>query len=177
MVVERKDVEREDFLLKNPHLREFMPFLDELDKESPRGKVLIASSYVDDQLRQILKAVMIQAREVEKLLEGFNAPLGTLSSRATAAYVMGLISQKEYDECNKIRAIRNKFAHAVQMSFDDPSVIDLCRGLNFKAPDYRDVVIKSEGQFTSAAISLVMNLVNRAAYVAQHRLEYREWKY
>jgi DNA-binding MltR family transcriptional regulator len=45
------------------------------------------------------------------LLFGFNAPLGTFSARTKAAYVMGLIERKEYEEINIIRKIRNEFGH------------------------------------------------------------------
>jgi hypothetical protein len=33
-----------------------------------------------------------------------------------------------------------------------------------------------EGQFTSAAAGMLLNMVNRAAYVADKRLKFDDWK-
>jgi hypothetical protein len=37
------------------------------------------------------------------------------------------------------------------------------------------VTVDTAGQFTTAAVSLIANLVNRAHYVARHRLTPIEW--
>ena len=51
---------------KHPHLAGFVPFLDDLNKESERGAVLIAAFLIESVCRK-------------QLLEGFNAPLGSHS--------------------------------------------------------------------------------------------------
>jgi DNA-binding MltR family transcriptional regulator len=136
---------KKEFLKKYPNLREFMPFLDALNKESHRGAVLISCSYIDEQLRQIILAYMLNNPESLKLLVGYNAPSGTFSARVTAAYSLALISEIEYQECNVLRKIRNEFAHSVSASFSDQNIIDLCKGLHFSAKDYADVVVDSFG--------------------------------
>ncbi len=63
-----------------PHLQELMKFLDVLNAESERGAVLISLSMLDEQLRQTLQAFLLDHPRAKPLLEGFNAPLGTLSA-------------------------------------------------------------------------------------------------
>lgn len=79
----------------NPHLKEFIPLLDTHNNESHRGKVLVACSFIDKQLGDMIKAFLIEDSEIKDLLEGQNAPLGSFSSRIKMAHSLGLISNNE----------------------------------------------------------------------------------
>ena len=167
--------DRDNFLKENPHLKDFIPFLDIQNSESPRGKVLVACSFLEEQLKNVIEAYLIEDSDTELLLEGFNAPLGSLSSRIKAAHCLGLISDIEYADCNILRKIRNEFAHSHHASFEDNKCKDLCANLHLSAKDYGDVVVGALGQFTTASVALISNLVNRPHYVSQERLRTRHW--
>ena len=168
---------RAKLLAEYPHLREFFPFLDQLNKESPRGSVLIASSFIEEQLRGVILAFLVESPEANKLLEGYYAPLGTFSARSAAAFCLGLISNEEHQDCDTLRRIRNEFAHNVSATFEDQRIVTLCRNLHFSAQDYEGVVVDPFGQFTTAAVGLIINLTNRAHYIGKERLIYRKWPY
>jgi mannitol operon repressor len=161
----------EEFLQKYPNLKDFLPYLDELNKESPRGKVLVSTGYLEQVLEEILRAFMLEVKTVDDLFEGGNAPLGTFSSRAKMCHGLGLISDDEFHDVDQIRRIRNYFAHKVSASFSEPTIKDRCSLLRHKAPG-----MNPEGQFTSAAAGVLVNLVNRAAYVAGKKLKFEDWK-
>src|SRR5262249_48678711 len=74
---------------KYPNLERFWPFLQTLHQESPRGIALISCGYIEEQLKDILLAFMLDHSSARELVEGQNAPLGTLSSRIGAAYLLG----------------------------------------------------------------------------------------
>lgn len=167
----------EQLLDTHPNLKEFAPFLDDLNGESERGAVLISVSYLERQLKEIISAFLCEGDASSRLLEGFNAPLGTLAARAAAAAALGLISGREYKELETIRKIRNQFAHDHRTSFSDPGVVNRCRNLAFSAKDYGDVVVDSRGQFTTAALALVLKLTNRSHYVSKKRLKLEDWPY
>ncbi|TJV67883.1 MAG: transcriptional regulator [Mesorhizobium sp.] len=169
-------VPNEEVLKANPHLKDFLPFLDTHNAESPRGAVMVACSYLDEQLRGIIDAYLIEDSDKAVLLDGFNAPLGTFSARIKAAHSLGLISDVERDDCDTLRKIRNEFAHSHRASFDDRKVINLCNNLHHSAKSYGDVTVNTFGLFSTAAVGLVLSLVNRAHYVAIERLTKREWK-
>src|SRR5947208_1359141 len=110
----------------HPHLRDFLRFLPELNKESARGCVLISCSYLDDLMRETLLAFFVEGETGKRLVEGFNAPLGTFSTRSSAAFALGLISERELKELTILRRIRNRFAHHVHASFEMQEIRDLC---------------------------------------------------
>jgi mannitol operon repressor len=159
----------------HPHLKDFFGFLPELNKESDRGRALIACSYLDELMRRILLAFLIERDGTKRLTEGFNAPLGTLSTRTSAAYALGLISEREFKECETLRRIRNRFAHDVYASFDSQDIRDLSRTLTLAAQDYDDIVVDARGRYTSAAVALILNLTNRPVYVSRKRRQPDDW--
>ena len=58
-----------------------MTFPEHLKAESERGQVLISAAMIDDLLLRTLVAFLIEGGSADKLLTGFNAPIGTLSAR------------------------------------------------------------------------------------------------
>jgi hypothetical protein len=165
-----------------PHLAKFWPYLELLRKESDRGKVLISTGFMEEQLKEVLLAFMLDSSHARRLVATADAPLGTFSARIAACYALGLISEREHHDLTLLRRIRNDFAHDIHTSFETPSVVDRCKLLHHKAHDYTsekmgDVVVPPAGQFTSAAVGLIMNLTNRPYYVREKRRTYGEWAY
>jgi hypothetical protein len=155
------------------HLAGFDAFIREMNKElktaTGRGLVLVACSYIDDLLLKILQSFMIEGASAAQLL---SAPLATLSSRATAAHALGLISDAEHREITILRRVRNRFAHKVDVSFDDPDIENLTGHLTMVIPDCHP-----QGRYSSSSAALILNLTNRAAYVARKRRSYEDWPY
>jgi mannitol operon repressor len=112
-----------------------------------------------------------------QLVEGANAPLGTFSARIEACYALGLTSDDEHNDLTLIRRIRNEFAHNIETTFGTPSIVSRCSQLRLKAEDYGDVKVGSAGQFQTAAISVITNLINRPQYVSQERRVTKVWPY
>ncbi len=159
------------------HLKPFMDLLHEMNKESPRGSVLVCAAMLDNQLEQCIRARLVDHPDVSKLTTGFNAPLGTFSSRIVSALALGIVSTDEYHDLEIVRGIRNDFAHRLGMGFDDQSIKDRCANLRLSAKDYGDVVVGTHGQFLTAATALILNLTNRPHYVGLKRLLHEEWPY
>ncbi|ANP57495.1 TPA: transcriptional regulator [Pseudomonas aeruginosa] len=155
----------------HPHLVGFIDFLEDFNKETERGATLAAAAMLDEQLGRIIESFLIPNKGSKAMLDGFNAPLGTLSARISASFALGLLSDVEYKECELIRKVRNEFAHQIKVSFKDEKVRDLCSKLQLSAKSYGGVHVDTRGQFTAAAIALILNLTNRRHYVEQKRLE------
>ncbi|QJW84916.1 hypothetical protein HK414_19020 [Ramlibacter terrae] len=45
------------------------------------------------------------------MIEGFNAPLGTLGSRIKAVHAFGLVTEEQFRDMEILRKVRNQFAH------------------------------------------------------------------
>jgi mannitol operon repressor len=162
---------REEFLARNPHLVEFLPFLDDLNAESSRGRAMIAAAYLDELLKRVLLGYMRDVPEAKDLVTGHHAPLGTFDARIEACFALGLINDEERSELKLIRRIRNDFAHDPKARFNDQSIADRCRNLKFRVPGNG----QPEGHFASAAVPLIMRLLNRAHYVRQQRRTFVNW--
>lgn len=160
----------------DPYLKPFTEFLDDFNKESERGAALSATAYIDHLLERTLTAFLIPNDSGSALTSGFNAPLGAFSARIAVCHAMGLISEVEFKECNLLRRIRNKFAHAIRMSFKDQELAGLCSSLQFSAKPYGDVKVDARGKFTTSAVDVILRFTNRPHYVGQKALKYEEWK-
>ena len=101
-----------------------------------RGLVLSLSAFAEDALGSLLKAFMMPSEATTQLLEGFNAPLGTLSSRIKAAYAMGLTTKEQFQDLERLRKIRNEFAHTWRpISLSQPRLTALVQAMNYSRID------------------------------------------
>jgi mannitol operon repressor len=109
----------------------FMDYMREVQKETPRGAVILSGVVLEELLGKTLENYLTDHKDVKKLLYGgVSAPLGTFSARILMAFGLRLIDEKEYTNLQIIRRIRNHFAHNLQASFDDAKVKDLCQLLD-----------------------------------------------
>jgi mannitol operon repressor len=158
----------------HPNLERFWPFIQTLRQESDRGQVLISAGFLEQQLKDVLLAFMLEQQQTRDLVEGANAPLGSFHARIEACYALGLITEDEYNDLILIRRIRNEFAHHVETSFETPSVVSRCDQLRMKAEDYEDVKFGPSGKFQTAAVAVISNLINRPDYVRRERGQFRQ---
>lgn len=89
-------------------LNRFLRLLEPIDE---RGVVLALAAFLEDALGSLLLAYFRDCKATRDLVEGFNAPLGTLSSRIKATYSFGLASEEQFKDMELLRKIRNLFAH------------------------------------------------------------------
>ena len=68
----------------HPHLKNFVEFLGDFNKETERGAVLLRTPYIDHLLERTLVAFLIPNDSGFNLTSGFNAPLGGCSPRGSS---------------------------------------------------------------------------------------------
>jgi len=108
---------------------EWPKFFEDLKAQSDRGAALIAGSLVDAATRLALQCKMIEMTDEEaaSLFEQPNAPLGTFSARIKTGRALGIYGPLLEKKLNKIRNIRNQFAHAlVPIDFGNELVAKEC---------------------------------------------------
>ena len=95
---------------------DLIAFLQELRNETDRGLALVSAAVIDEKLAQTLAAFFQDDGEMAQQILGVDlrreAALSSFSARADAAFALGLIERREYDEIGIVRRIRNEFAHA-----------------------------------------------------------------
>ncbi|CAJ0708773.1 hypothetical protein LMG19089_04767 [Ralstonia edaphis] len=86
-------------------------FLDLIRSQDDRALVLSLASFMEESLGRLLLSYFRDCKQTRELVEGFNAPLGTLGSRIKAAYAFGLVCEQQYRDMDIVRKVRNTFAH------------------------------------------------------------------
>jgi DNA-binding MltR family transcriptional regulator len=95
---------------------DFPSIQSELVDASDRAAAIVGAAALDVHLERLLSAFMVDdMQEVNNLVASDNpgAPLGSFSARTRACYCLGLITRTAFDDLNRIRQIRNIFAHHV----------------------------------------------------------------
>ncbi len=153
-----------------PHeVRRLALFIHNFQKESDRGASLMAGSVIDEVLKEIIAGFLINKKESLRLLDGFNAPLGTFSSRILAAYCLGLVEKHEYKELEILRRIRNAFGHTwSDIDFSNPKISALVRQLPTKDTNLRS-------KYHNSVANLLGELIYRHHEVSQSRRKLKSW--
>jgi hypothetical protein len=111
-------------------LQNFLTHLDE------RGLILAIASFAEDALGDLVRAFLLPGESATQLLDGFNAPIGTFSTRIKMAYSLGLITKRQYEDLDRLRRIRNEFAHNWEpVSFADQKIAAHISALHFSTLD------------------------------------------
>ena len=84
-----------------------------------RGAAILLGTFVEDALQQ--------AMEQHDALFGSNSPLGNFANKIRVAFALDIIEPETFDNLNRIRVIRNAFAHSkIHISFKTKQVRDVC---------------------------------------------------
>lgn len=101
-----------------------------------RGLILSLAAFAEEALGELISAFMLPGSARDDLLSGFNAPLGTFSSRIKAGYALGLINEEQFRDLECLRKIRNEFAHSWgHLSLDQDRMAALARNMSFSYLD------------------------------------------
>lgn len=127
-------------------LQRFDEFFGNLDKESDRGCVLVAAAILDKYIETLLRAEFSQdatvvKRVINPLFKG-QGPLTSFWSKTQLAYSLDLIPEWMYEDLERIRELRNEFAHRYKAAdFEDPAVVRLTeklKGANYAVRSLRE---------------------------------------
>ncbi len=101
-----------------------------------RGLILSLAAFAEEALGRLIEAFMLPVQASKDLLTGFNAPLGTFSSRIKASYALGLINEEQFKDLEYLRKIRNEFAHSWEhVSLTQDKLAALANNMSFSYLD------------------------------------------
>jgi DNA-binding MltR family transcriptional regulator len=107
---------------------------NELKGENDRAAAIVGTSVLETRLEELLTKIMISHKEVPNIFKGY-APLSTFSAKIRLSYFLGLIPEDIYKDLDRIREVRNRFAHELNpLSFEDQSTADIVKSLNCVQP-------------------------------------------
>ena len=116
----------------------------------------MAVAYIDERLTVLLEKYFVDDQSVIKTLFDATGPLGTFSSKLKLAYGIGLLPKNIYTDCNKIRKIRNSFAHVSKpMSFEDEPIKSQTHSLVVHGIDNHN---RTKVRFTRSVMSILLEI-------------------
>lgn len=92
-------------------LRNLNRFLRLVRGQDDHSMVLSLATFIEDTLGRLLLAYFRDCKATRELISGFNAPIGTLSSRIKAVYAFGLATEDQFKDMEILRKVRNRYAH------------------------------------------------------------------
>jgi hypothetical protein len=106
-------------------------FIKEIHSYPDRVAGIVGATIVDRRLLAAIKARWLNAENIfDELFEGAAGPLGTFSSRIKIGYAIKLYGEEAYKDLNRMRKIRNEFAHGVGAHvFNKQSIRDQANNL------------------------------------------------
>ena len=164
--------------MREEDVKYFSEFLKEFQQETDRGAALVGAALIDDRLDRLLRSHFIECREASELLDGGEAPLGSLGAKVKAAFCLGLITSLEYKECDFIRRVRNEFAHKLHgLTFENQKIKDLCSNLKANTPDNARFGGNARQLYINSVILTSLALWYRPEYNNPYKAQSREWSY
>ena len=123
-----------------------------LAEESDRGAAVVGAAYVDEQLKALLQAKMVDDK-------AFNKIVGKRPSSAfcaNLAFAMGWIGVRTNYDLEQVRNIRNEFAHLHSpLNFSSPTIRKRCSALEMPKSLPADLVTpKDQYCFTVSILGL-----------------------
>ncbi len=155
-----------------PDFNSINRFNSALSDHDERGLALALAAFAEDTLGRLLLTYLINCKQSKDLVEGFNAPLGTLAARMKAAFAIGLLTKEQYEDLEVARKIRNLFAHDWEgVSLDQPSIkamIGQLHGYNF---DQTSMTTEPRKRLQHSISNVLTEL---RIQIAQHRKHKRQ---
>jgi DNA-binding MltR family transcriptional regulator len=154
-----------DFSKLSQFHREGMAFGEQLEQESDRGAALVGLAFLDELLKRLFEAKMLDGSIAKKLLR-YPGALSTAAARADVAHALGWIGAKTYRDLMTLKKIRNGFAHAHEpVKFTDAAVEALCAKLELGKTANTGPIATPREQFmwASGRIALRLEFYRRTA--------------
>jgi hypothetical protein len=106
--------------------------INEINSGSHRSVAIVWGAIVEEALEDSLSRAMKHLTRPEKeLLFERNGPLATFSSKIIIAYRIQILDKVQQSYLNRIRHVRNAFAHGLyELTFATKEVHDVCRLLS-----------------------------------------------
>jgi len=100
-------------------------------KQADRGTALVAAAWLDDALEACIRAAFRPDKNTVDDIFRPDGPLGSFSARIKLAYLLDLVEGTARKDLDRIRRIRNDFAHSRgDLRFTTATIRDSCAQLH-----------------------------------------------
>jgi hypothetical protein len=152
--------------------------IDDIAKGPPRATAIVATALLEDALRWCLAGYLIPAgsdrgqlpeEDQSAVFDNEIAPLNTFHAKIVIGYSLGIYGKITRDDLNRIKRIRNQFAHSFRpITFRTPEIakecLELCYIDHFNAINR----VEKTAERTQAARDPRQNFIKTADLLEYH---------
>jgi hypothetical protein len=105
--------------LRNRALNNYLPVIQEMEIADDRTAAIVAASLVENNLALVIIRRFRQSLEdtdIKRLFDNRGAVLATFSNKIDMGFALNLYDNLVRDDLDRIREIRNRFAHLVELT-------------------------------------------------------------
>jgi hypothetical protein len=144
---------------------EFEAAVEEFHAGSDRVAAIMGAALVEDSLIGAIDSCLKDASDRNALFYDQGAPFGTFKARILAGKALGLFKEKIAQDLDRIRDIRNQFAHALlSFNFDTPEIVNACSKMGeyrYSVEQDREIP-ESRKRFEAACWKISTGLLKKA---------------
>jgi hypothetical protein len=119
---------------RNRTLDNYLPIIQDMESADDRTAAIVGASLVENNLVMVIMNRLrdsLDDTEIKRLFDDRGAVLGTFANRVDIGFGLNLYDKPVRDDLDRIREIRNRFAHHLEVrTFDHPDVAGKCDALN-----------------------------------------------
>jgi len=135
-----------------------------LNNESDRGCALLATSFINVELKELLLKCFVQDFPMDNRISADHSPYISFSSRINGAYYLGKISADLKQEIHLLRRIRNDFGYDPKpITFATEQIENRCRELRWS----QKADTATARQHFTASICGVIAYIHTATFQAE----------
>jgi len=122
-----------DLTRQLPTTDQFESIITDAAAMDPRAAALVLASITDNLLEFAIRLnfVSLSEKRFNVLFRNPTAPLSSFSAKIAVGHALGLYGEEFRSQLDRLRGIRNAFAHAMlPVTFDEPLIAEECRKLD-----------------------------------------------
>jgi hypothetical protein len=165
-----------DLSRRIPTPAEMAEIISSLQSMEDRASALVLASIIDLMLeRAILRKFTYLSKEKrDAIFRNPNAPLSSMSAKISIVSALGCLGNEPRAQLERIRSIRNAFAHTVMgVTFDTPVISKECDKLNPQAllsgADFEPEIGTQKERFIIVGVMIMIILVSQIRHSVDHK--------
>lgn len=154
-----------ELIQENDYIEYLHEFSKELEGQSDRGVVVLSVSILEEVLKKVLEAAVLDDKGLFKKLTNINGAFGNFDNNIHICRAFNLISKTDFELLLSTQKIRNKFAHQVRsISFENQAISQLCNNMSLPKNVYLPDNFKKELTYESIN-PITQNTSNREKFI------------
>jgi len=153
VIITSQEISEEDKIIRLKTIRKVI----QLNEQNDVSLIIVGCEYLSELLHNFLMDMILGSKKQKEQLLNSMGPLSSFSARIKIAYSFGLITKILFNELEKLRKIRNIFAHSLDpIDFNEPKIVELSNELYY--PKIHEDIVGSSDKISFSIFYAFLNI-------------------